>query len=79
MSKSKLGPKVKFKKAKLPLKKKLVGNYTILEPLNVSKHSKGLYTEYSKDKKNIIWTYLPYGPFKTYLNFDKNFKQIKKL
>ena len=68
-NKLKLGPQVKFKKAKLPLKKKLVGNYTILEPLNVSKHSKGLYSEYSKDKKNIIWTYLPYGPFKTYLNF----------
>ena len=69
MNKLKLGPEVKFKKAKLPLKKKLVGNYTILEPLNVSKHSKDLYLEYSKDKKNIIWTYLPYGPFKTYLNF----------
>ena len=69
MNKLKLGPKVKFKKAKLPLKKKLVGNYTILEPLNVSKHSKDLYSEYSKDKKNIIWTYLPYGQFKTYLNF----------
>ena len=61
MNKLKLGPKVKFKKAKLPFKKKLVGNYTILEPLNVSKHSKDLYSEYSKDKKNIIWTYLPYG------------------
>ena len=69
MNKLKLGPKVKFKKAKLPLKKKLVGNYTILEPLNVSKHSKDIYSEYLKDKKNIIWTYLPYGPFKTYLNF----------
>ena len=39
MIKLKLGPKVKFKKSKLPVKKKLVGNYTILEPLNISKHS----------------------------------------
>ena len=69
MIKLKLGPKVKFKKAKLPEKKKLVGNYTILEPLNISKHSKDLYLQYSNDKKNIIWTYLPYGPFKTYLSF----------
>ena len=51
MKKFKLGPKVKFKKAKLPVKKKLVGDYTILEPLNVSKHAQNLYLEYSKDKK----------------------------
>ena len=69
MSKFNLGPKVKFKKAKLPSKKKLVGKYTILEPLNVKKHSKELYYQYSKDKKNIIWTYLPYGPFKVYKKF----------
>ena len=69
MNKLKLGPKVNFKKAKLPIKKRLVGNYTILEPLNVSKHAQNLYSEYSKDKKNIIWTYLPYGPFRTYLIF----------
>ena len=78
MIKLKLGPKVKFKKAKLPEKKKLVGNYTILEPLNVSKHSKDIYSEYLKDKKNIIWTYLPYGPFKTYLNFRNTLFTILK-
>ena len=69
MKKFKLGPKVKFKKAKLPVKKRLVGDYTILEPLNVRKHAQNLYLEYSKDKKNIIWTYLPYGPFRTYVSF----------
>ena len=69
MNKLKLGPKVNFKKAKLPIKKRLVGNYTILEPLNVSKHAQNLYLEYSKDKKNIIWIYLPYGPFRTYVSF----------
>jgi hypothetical protein len=71
MKKLKLGPKVKFKKAKLPIKKRLVGNYTILEPLSVSKHAKDLYLEYSKDKKNIIWTYLPYGPFRSLFKFYK--------
>jgi hypothetical protein len=53
MSKLKLGPKVKFKKVKLPTKKRLFGNYTILEPLSVTKHTKDLYLEYSKDKKII--------------------------
>tara|TARA_B100001758_G_C18202727_1_gene500710 strand:- start:125 stop:805 length:681 start_codon:yes stop_codon:yes gene_type:complete len=69
MSKLKLGPKVKFKIAKLPSKKKLIGDYTILEPLNLKKHSRELHLNYLKDKKNIIWTYLPYGPFKIYKNF----------
>ena len=69
MNKFKLGPKVKFKIAKLPSKKKLIGDYTILEPLNLKKHSKELYLNYLKDKKNIIWTYLPYGPFQTYNKF----------
>ena len=64
MKKLKLGPKVNFKKAKLPIKKNLIGKHTVLEPLNIKKHSKELYVEYSKDKKNIIWTYLPYGPYK---------------
>ena len=66
MKRLNLGPKVKFKKAKLPIKKKLFGKYIILEPLKVTKHSKELYFQYSKEKKNIIWTYLPYGSFKTY-------------
>ena len=62
MKNIKLGPKVRFKKAKLPLKKKLMGKYTILEPLNVAKHSKELYFQYSKDKKKYyldlltLWT-----------------------
>ena len=51
MKKLKLGIKINFKKAKLPIKKNLIGKYTILEPLNVQKHSKELYLEYSKDKK----------------------------
>tara|TARA_B110000438_G_C15656372_1_gene581851 strand:- start:111 stop:782 length:672 start_codon:yes stop_codon:yes gene_type:complete len=66
-----VGPKVHFKKAKLPSKKKLIGKYCFLEPINVKKHSKDLYNNFLKDKKNIIWTYLPYGPFKTYKNFKK--------
>ena len=66
-----VGPKVHFKKAKLPSKKKLIGRYCFLEPINIKRHSKDLYNNFIKDKKNIIWTYLPYGPFKTYMKFKK--------
>jgi len=66
-----LGNKVSFKKAKIPSKKKLNGKHVVLEPMNINKHSKDLYTNFSIDKKNRIWTYLPYGPFKSYRSFKK--------
>ena len=71
-----LGFAVKFKKAKLPSKKKLVGKYCFLEPINIRKHSKDLYKNYSLDKKNVIWTYLPYGPFKSHGSFKKWLKSF---
>jgi len=69
--KLKLGFSVRFKKAKLPTKQRLVGKYLILEPIDVKKHAEDLYKNYSEDKKNLIWTYLPYGPFKNINLFKK--------
>ena len=69
--KLKLGFLVKFKKAKLPTKQRLVGKYSILEPIDVKKHAEDLYKNYSEDKKNLIWAYLPYGPFKNINLFKK--------
>ena len=65
------GNKVNFKKAKIPSKNFLDGEYAILEPLKINKHSKDLYVNFLKDKKNRIWNYLPYGPFKSYKSFKK--------
>ena len=66
-----LGKKVQFKKVKLPTKNIINGKYVLLEPININKHAKKLYVNFSKDKKNKIWTYLPYGPFKSYGSFKK--------
>ena len=52
---NRLGKKINFRKAKLPSKKKLLGQYTILEPLNILKHSDDLFKNFFKDKKNIIF------------------------
>ena len=71
-----LGEKVNFKKAKIPSNFFLKGKYVILEPININKHSKNLYTNFLKDKKNRIWTYLPYGPFKSYTSFRKWLKSF---
>jgi len=69
--KVKLGFPVRFKKAKLPTKQRLVGKYSILEPIDIKKHAEELYKNYSEDKKNLIWAYLPYGPFKNINLFKK--------
>ena len=67
---------VNFKKAKIPSKKIINGKYVALEPININKHSKDLYANFSKDKENRIWTYLPYGPFKAHENFKKWLKSF---
>ena len=66
-----LGNKIDFKNAKIPFKKYLNGNYVVVEPLNIKKHSKDLFESFILDKQNIIWKYLSYGPFKAHLSFKK--------
>ena len=67
----KIGFSVKFNKAKYPSKKKLIGKYCFLEPINPIKHAKDLYKNFSLDKKGIDWTYMPTGPYKTFSSFKK--------
>ena len=68
----KISYSVNFRSAKFPSKKKLVGKYSILEPLNFKKHTGELFKNFSLDKTNILWTYMPYGPFKNLSSF-KNY------
>ena len=69
-----MGYKVKFIKAKFPSKKRLVGKYCYLEPVNVKKHSKDLFKNFSKDKKGIDWIYMPQGPFKNEISLKRYLK-----
>ena len=73
--KNKIGFKVKFIKAKFPSKKRLIGKYCYLEPVNVKKHSKDLFKNFSKDKKGIDWAYMPQGPFKNEISLKKYLKE----
>ena len=66
-----LGTKVNFKKAKIPLSKKILGDYVVLEPINPTKHETQLFNNFYQDKKNTIWNYFPYGPFKNIKDFKK--------
>ena len=49
--KPKVGHLVNFKKAKLPTKQKLVGKYSILEPVDVKKHAEDTRFDFLCDKK----------------------------
>ena len=74
----KIGYSVNFKKAKLPSKKKLIGKYSILEPINTNKHLKDLFNNFSLDRTKMLWTYMPVGPFKN-ISSLKNYLISDKL
>ena len=66
---------VSFKAAKFPSKKQLVGKYSILKPLNFKNHAGELFKNFSLDKTNTLWTYMPYGPFKNLPSFKSYLKK----
>ena len=76
--KQKLGVLVNFRKAKLPSNKKIIGRYSYLEPIKINKHANDLFNNYSLDKTNTLWTYMPYGSFKDLSSF-KNYLNKKCL
>ncbi len=74
--KQKIGTPVNFRKAKFPLNKKIIGKYSYLESIKNNKHAKDLFNNFSLDKTNTLWTYMPYGPFKNLPSF-KSYLRIK--
>ena len=66
---------VNYRSAKFPSKKQLVGKYSILEPLNFKNHTEELFKNFSSDKTNTLWTYMPYGPFKNLSSFKNYLKK----
>jgi len=74
MRSQKIGFPVNFKKAKRPNKNFLIGTFTILEPINITKHVNDLFNNFLKDNKGKDWTYMPEGPFKEKSLFKKYLK-----
>ena len=74
MRSQKIGFPINFKKAKHPNKNFLIGTYTILEPINVTKHADDLFDNFSKDNKGKDWIYMHEGPFKEKTLFKKYLK-----
>ena len=54
----------------------LEGKLVDLKPLNANEYAEELFRANSLDEAGINWTYLPYGPFETtvdYANWIKSF------
>ena len=46
-----------------PIAKKMDGQFCRVEPLHVQSHVDDLWAANSEDKADLMWRYLPYGPF----------------
>ena len=71
-----LGEKVSFNKSKLPQRKFLQGEFVILEPLNIQKHSQDLYECFQLDQSGDLWKYMPSGPFHNITQFKNYLKKM---
>ncbi|MBS0631049.1 MAG: GNAT family N-acetyltransferase [Verrucomicrobia bacterium] len=54
----------------LPPHTPLQGRYCRLEPLAAEKHATDLFAANQHDAKGRSWTYLPYGPFATFADYE---------
>jgi len=54
-----------------PEKKKLIGRYCTLYPLDKQQHAQSLYDAFLLDVNGSDWHYLPYGPFHSSAKFFK--------
>ncbi|NNM51880.1 MAG: GNAT family N-acetyltransferase [Pseudomonadales bacterium] len=52
-----------------PVHQLIVGQYCVLEPLDVDQHARDLYQAHAEDAEAVDWTYLPYGPFDNFSDY----------
>jgi RimJ/RimL family protein N-acetyltransferase len=53
-----------------PPHERLQGVYCTLEPLDVADHAASLWEAFSLDREGRNWTYLAYGPYRAYEEFE---------
>lgn len=59
-------------------KSEITGRYCRISPLIVAKHSADLFASFSKDREGSLWTYLPYGPFQDFNEYQKWLGEISR-
>ncbi len=55
--------------AAAPVRHVMIGHHCRLEPLRMD-HAAGLYAAFGTDRDDVIWDYLPYGPFDDITAFE---------
>ena len=55
---------------RLPERTSMEGRFCRLEPLDPARHARDLFEANSADTEGRNWTYLPYGPFDTFEDYD---------
>ncbi|WP_372737245.1 GNAT family N-acetyltransferase [Neptunomonas sp.] len=55
----------------IPQRKVMPGRYCSVEPLQPEAHAEQLYQAFAEDTQEVNWTYLPYGPFKSFESFNQ--------
>ena len=52
-----------------PPRTPIAGRFCRVEPFDVARHATELHAAYSTDAEGRLWTYLPYGPFATLVDY----------
>ena len=54
-----------------PAQRRLKGRFCLVEPLDVAKHARALFDANSQDREQRMWTYLAYGPFAQFNEYER--------
>jgi RimJ/RimL family protein N-acetyltransferase len=66
-----VGEPVAWSARPLPPRTVAEGRYCRLEPIDPAKHAQGLFEAISDDSEGRSWTYMAYGPFPTFAEYEE--------
>ena len=53
-----------------PPRSPMEGRYARLEPFDAARHARGLHDVFTEDREGRIWTFLGYGPFASFEDYE---------
>ena len=54
-----------------PAQRRLQGRFCIVDPLDVASHARALFDANGRDREHRMWTYLAYGPFAQFDEYQR--------
>lgn len=65
-----------WKQSRLPRREVMQGRFCRLEPIDAERHATSLYQANAQDVEGRNWTYLPYGPFDNFEDYQNWIRQF---